>query len=48
MRHFSIPEIRILADMNEFELVETKEFLTAAEPSEKTWGICFVLRKMKA
>jgi SAM-dependent methyltransferase len=48
MRHFSIPEIRILADMNEFELVEAKEFLTAAEPSEKTWGVCFVLRKIQA
>lgn len=46
LRHFSIPEIAMLARMNGFELLEAKEFLSAEEPSEKTWGVCFVLRKV--
>ncbi|MCZ2223448.1 MAG: class I SAM-dependent methyltransferase [Chitinophagales bacterium] len=45
MRHFSIPEIELLAAHTGFELVHTEEFLTANEPSENTWGVCFILRK---
>jgi SAM-dependent methyltransferase len=45
MRHFSIPEIELLADMCGFELVKAEDFLTAAEPSENTWGISFILQK---
>lgn len=46
MRHFSIPEIELLATHTGFELVHTEEFLTANEPSENTWGVCFVLQKI--
>ncbi|UAY50695.1 class I SAM-dependent methyltransferase [Ferruginibacter albus] len=45
MRHFSIPEINLLALLTGFEVIKTEEFLTAANPGENTWGVCFVLQK---
>ena len=47
MRHFSLPEIDLLARFTGFEFLHAEEFLTAAVPSEKTWGVCVVLRKVK-
>jgi len=46
MRHFSIPEINLLAEHTGFELLQTEEFLTGKVPSEKTWGVCFILKKI--
>ena len=46
MRHFSIPEIALLAKIANFELVHSEEFLTEKNPSENTWGVCFVLKKL--
>ncbi len=45
MRYFSIPEIEYLAEINSFEIVKAEEFLSEKEPSENTWGVCFILRK---
>ena len=45
MRHFSIPEINLLAKFTGFELIRTEEFLTSFQPSENTWGVCFILKK---
>lgn len=45
MRHFSIPEIDLLAKYTGFELIHAEEFLSGDEPSEKTWGVCFTLKK---
>ena len=45
MRHFSIPEIELLAENTGFEILKVEEFLTGNEPSEKTWGVCFILKK---
>jgi SAM-dependent methyltransferase len=45
MRHFSLPEIEILAQNNGFELVNQEEFLTGDVPSESTWGVCVILQK---
>lgn len=45
MRHFSIPEIALLAYQTGFEIIHTEEFLTKKQPSKDSWGICFVLRK---
>jgi len=45
MRHFSIPEIRLLAAFTGFELLKNEEFLTGNEPSENTWGVTFILKK---
>ena len=46
MRHFSIPEIDLLAKYTGFEILKTEEFLTGSETSENTWGVCFILKKI--
>ena len=46
MRHFSIPEIGLLAEFTGFTLLRAEEFLTGKEPSSKTWGVCFILKKV--
>lgn len=45
MRHFSLPEIDLFADMAGLQRVDTEEFLTGNEPSEMTWGVCVTLQK---
>jgi SAM-dependent methyltransferase len=45
MRHFSIPEISLLATLTGFEILKTEEFLTKNQPSENTWGVNFILKK---
>jgi len=45
MRHFSIPEIELLAQVSGFNLIKTEEFGTAELPGPGTWGVNFVLRK---
>lgn len=45
MRHFSLPELSLLADMTGFERLAAEGFLTGAPPSEDTWGLCLVLKK---
>jgi SAM-dependent methyltransferase len=46
MRHFSLPELDLLAEMAGFERQRAEEFLTGNEPDEKTWGVCLVLRRI--
>lgn len=46
MRHFSIPEIGLLAELTGFKILKAEEFLTGNEPSDKTWGVCFLLKKV--
>ncbi len=45
MRHFSIPEISLLARFTGFELLSVEEFLTSKQPSQDTWGVNFILKK---
>lgn len=45
MRYLSFPEIKFLAELNSFEIVKAEEFLSEKEPTENTWGVCFILRK---
>ena len=45
MRHFSLPEIDLLAEMNGLTRLESHEFLSKKKPSEETWGVCVVLTK---
>ncbi|MCX6327802.1 MAG: class I SAM-dependent methyltransferase [Bacteroidia bacterium] len=45
MRHFSIPEIDLLARSTGFEILNAEEFLSKNEPSENTWGVNFILKK---
>ena len=46
MRHFSIPEIDILAASTGFERLLSEEFLTGNKPGQQTWGVCFVLKRI--
>ena len=45
MRHFSLPEIHLLASMTGFQIIESLEWMTEEEPSDKTWGVCFILKR---
>ncbi|RZL04953.1 MAG: class I SAM-dependent methyltransferase, partial [Pedobacter sp.] len=47
MRHFSIGEISFLALHCGFEVILEEEFLSGAKPGKDTWGVCFVLKKIK-
>jgi SAM-dependent methyltransferase len=46
MRHFSLPELDYIAQMNSFERVCAEEFSTTTVPSEKTWSICFLMKRI--
>ncbi len=45
LRHFSTPEIKLLANLSGFDLVRSEEFLTAKQPCNDTWGVCYILQK---
>ena len=45
MRHFSEPEISLLASVTGFDLLHAEEFLTGKAPGNDTWGVCFILQK---
>jgi SAM-dependent methyltransferase len=46
MRHFSKPEIELLAYATGFEVIHSEEFLSKAIPSVETWGVCYILKKL--
>lgn len=46
MRHFSLPEVDLLARLTGFKIMVSEEFITANSPSENTWGVCFLLKKV--
>jgi SAM-dependent methyltransferase len=45
MRHYSLPELDLLAQMNGFAVLRTEEFLTGNSPSEGTWSVCLVMKR---
>lgn len=45
MRHFSLPELDLLADRSGFDRVVAEGFLSGGPPGEDTWGVCLVMRK---
>lgn len=45
MRHFSLPELELLANLSNFEVLRAEEWVTQNQPSEKTWGVCNIWRK---
>lgn len=45
MRHFSLPEIKLIADFWDFQFLHAEEWLTGASPSQDTWGVCCLLQK---
>lgn len=46
MRHFSLPELDLLASMHGFERMSAEAFLTGEPPGEDTWGVCLVMKKI--
>lgn len=46
MRHFSLPELEMLAELSGFEFVHSEEWMTQSKIGKDTWGICCVLRKL--
>lgn len=45
MRHFSLPELDLFAEVAGFERLCAEEWMTGDPPSPDTWGVCLVLRK---
>lgn len=45
MRHFSLPEIDLVAELNAFRRIGTEEFFTQKPASEETWGVCVTLKR---
>jgi SAM-dependent methyltransferase len=45
MRHFSTPEIMLMAQLSGFRLIHSEQFLTAKQPCADTWGVCYTLQK---
>lgn len=45
MRHFSLPEIDLIAQRCGFHRVGAEEFLTGKPVGPQTWGACVILRK---
>jgi SAM-dependent methyltransferase len=46
MRHFSLPEIDLLAVMSGFERIGVEEFLSGKSAGEDTWGVCVTLKRV--
>lgn len=46
MRHFSLPELDLFAEFSGFQFVGAEEFLTGNIPSEETWGINCIFKKV--
>lgn len=46
MRHFSLPEIDVVAGVQGFERLAAEEFLTGNIPSESSWGVCVILKRI--
>lgn len=45
MRHFSLPEIDLLASIHGFDCICAEEFLSGKPAGEETWGVCVTLKK---
>lgn len=45
MRHFSLPELQLLATYAGFTWLHAEEWMTSNQPSENTWGVCCILQK---
>ena len=46
MRHFSLPEIELVALKHKFEILKSGEWLTNKSASENTWGVYAILKKL--
>lgn len=46
MRFYFGPELDLLARNSNLEIIHCEEWLTGNSPTEGTWGVCFVARKI--
>jgi len=46
MRHFSLPELDLIAQASGFSRIGAEEFLTEKAPGKDTWGICVILKRL--
>lgn len=46
IRHFTLPEIDLLAEQHHFQRIEAEEFLSGNPASEETWGVCVILQRI--
>lgn len=46
MRHFSLPEIDLLAEASGFIRINAEEFLSGKAPGTNTWGVCVTLKRI--
>ena len=47
MRHLSLLEIDIIAEVYGFKRLKAEEFMTKNLPSENSWSVCVILRKIR-
>jgi len=47
MRHFSMPEIELLALHTDFKILAHEEYITGKEADKTTWGVYFILQSSK-
>lgn len=45
MRHFSLPELNLLATLTGFNVLKAEEWISKKEPSQNTWGVCNIWQK---
>ncbi len=45
MRYYFTPELEMVAQSSGFDILHSEEWLTAAMPSQNTWGVTFIARK---
>lgn len=46
MRHFSLPELDLIAETHGFVRIDTEEFLSGNKPDESTWSVCVTLKRV--
>lgn len=46
MRYYFTPELELLAQGAGMEIVRSEEWMTGNAPSESTWGVAFIARKL--
>lgn len=46
MRYFFEPEMDLICRANGFQRLHSEEWMTGHEPTESTWGVCYVTQKI--
>ena len=46
MRAFDLKELKKFATLCDFELIQSEEWMSRKSPSNQTWGVCSILKKI--